>query len=255
LIVLQISVPDLNQGSFFAALLVSDTPRFPADGHIFSVEFLAKTYQNKCIVSTKRLVIQAQVQLEAVLREGSGKGGVVICHPHPLYGGSMENGVVEAIADGFHRSGFTTVKFNFRGVGRSSGRFADGIGETDDVLAAYGFLKEHLGGEGRLLLAGYSFGAWVSGLTAARIPEPIDLFLVAYPFSAYSPGELSAFQGRIYLVGGSRDEIAPVDDLLSFYKALQCEKYLKIIPCSHFFEGREMEISDFIFLHFGEKGE
>ena len=81
----------------------------------------------------------------------------------------------------------------------------------------------------------------------------VDLFLVAYPFSAYSPGELSSFRGRIYLVGGSGDEIAPVDDLLSFYKNLRCEKYLKIIPCSHFFEGREGEISDFILVHFGEK--
>ncbi len=165
----------------------------------------------------------------------------------------MENGVVEAIEDGFHRAGLTTLKFNFRGVGRSSGRFAEGIGEMEDALAAYAFLKERLDEKERPILAGYSFGAWVAGIAVARIAETVDLFLVAYPFSGYSPGELRSFRGRIYLIGGSRDEISPVDDLLSFYKSLQCEKYLKIIPCSHFFEGREREISDFILALFDGK--
>ncbi len=165
----------------------------------------------------------------------------------------MENGVVRAIEEGFHRAGFTTLRFNFRGVGRSSGRFGDGVGETEDVLGAYRFLKDRLGEKEPVILAGYSFGAWVSGMAASRISQPVDLLFVAYPFSAYSPGEPGSFEGRLYLVGGSHDEIGPVDDLLSFYKALRCEKYLKIVPCSHFFEGREDEITDFILARFGQR--
>jgi uncharacterized protein len=212
----------------------------------FSVDVLVKNYQNKYIVSTRRLVIHAEERLEAVLQEGTGKGGVVICHPHPLYGGSMENGVVNAIEDGFHEVGFTTLKFNFRGVGGSTGRYADGVGETTDVLAACSVIKERAGKDERFVLAGYSFGAWVAGMAVAGVGQAVDLFLVAYPFSAYSPEGLGSFRGRIHLVGGSSDEISPVDDLLSFYKGLECEKYLKIIPSTHFFDGREREISEFV---------
>jgi uncharacterized protein len=219
---------------------------------VFSIEFLVKNYQNKCIVSTKRLVIEAQESLEAILHAGSGKGGVVICHPHPLYGGSMDNSVVEAIEDGFSRAGFTTLKFNFRGVGGSTGRHSEGVGETADVLAACAFLEDKLGKDELLALAGYSFGAWVSANGILRISRYVDLFLVAYPFSAYAPPDLEAFQGRIVLVGGSRDDISPVDDLLSFYKGLECEKHLKIVPSSHFFDGCEKDISDFVVDIYGE---
>jgi uncharacterized protein len=219
---------------------------------VFSIEFLVKTYQNNYIVSTKRLVIEAQESLEAVLHEGGGNGGVVICHPHPLYGGSMHNSVVEATEDGFSRAGFTTLTFNFRGVGGSTGRYGDGVGEADDVLAAIAFLEENLGKDTTLVLAGYSFGAWVSAMVVPRISRKVALFLVAYPFSAYAPPDLESFEGRVALVGGSRDDISPVDDLLSFYKGLYCEKYLKIIPSSHFFDGCEKDISDFVVATFGE---
>ncbi len=94
---------------------------------------MVKTYQNKWVVSTKRVVIEGEERLEGVLREGTGKGGGVICHPHPLYGGSMWNNVVDAVEMGFFRAGFTTLKFNFRGVGGSTGRYDEGAGETRDV--------------------------------------------------------------------------------------------------------------------------
>jgi uncharacterized protein len=203
-------------------------------------------------VSTKRVTIKGEESLEAVLHEGSGKGGVVICHPHPLYGGSMDNGVVEAIEDGFSRIGFTTLKFNFRGVGGSTGRYGEGIGEIIDVLAACAFLEEKLGKDESLVLAGYSFGAWVSANAIPRISRHVDLFLVAYPFSAYAPPDLGSFQGRVVLVGGSRDDISPVDDLLSFHKGLECEKHLKIVPSAHFFDGCEKDISDFVVAIYSE---
>jgi uncharacterized protein len=167
----------------------------------------------------------------------------------------MQSNVVEAIEDGFSQAGFTTLKFNFRGVGGSTGHYADGIGEAADVLAACSFLKGRIGKDERFVLAGYSFGAWVAGMAVSEIDGPVDLFLVAYPFSTYSPEGLNAFKGRIYFVGGSYDDISPVDDLRSFYNDLECEKYLKILPSSHFFNGLEREIADFVVESFGrEKG-
>jgi uncharacterized protein len=212
----------------------------------FSIEFLVKNYQNNCIVSTERLVIPGHERLEAVLRKGTNGSGVVICHPHPQYGGSMHNGVVDAIEDGFSQSGFTTLKFNFRGVGGSTGFYSEGIGETDDVLDACMFLMQQLQEGGRFVLAGYSFGAWVAGKAVLALGEGVDLFFVAYPFSIYSPGELSAYKGRVYLVGGTYDDICPVDKLKTFHRSLPGESYLKIIPTSHFYEGREGDITDFI---------
>lgn len=197
-------------------------------------------------MSTKRVLIEGAERLEGIVRERTGKGGVVICHPHPLYGGDMENNVVEAIEEGFARTGFTTLRFNFRGIGGSTGLYGGGDGEAADVVDAWRFLRKEVPGPGRFVLAGYSFGAWVSVKALARLPFLTDLFLVALPFSMGGSEEAARFRGRTCLVGGSRDDISPLDDLLSFYRGLEGERFLKVIPSSHFFEGREAAISDFV---------
>jgi alpha/beta superfamily hydrolase len=204
-------------------------------------------------MSTKRVAIAGEESLEGVLREGAGAGVVVICHPHPLYGGSMWNNVVEAVEDAFFLAGYTTLKFNFRGVGASTGAYDGGEGEIRDVAAASAFARESIGGDGTLILAGYSFGAWVCTRAASSVGNVAGLFLVAYPFSIYDTRELLAFRGRTWLVGGSLDDISPLDSLLSVYRDLQTEKSLKIVPSSHFFEGKEPDIGDFIRERFGKK--
>jgi alpha/beta superfamily hydrolase len=220
----------------------------------------------------------------------------------------MWNGVVDAMEEGFSKAGFTTLRFNFRGVGRSTGRFDEGAGETEDLVAACRFLKgavnarQFLKGEvsgeagapakrvvampaegvlnpnrvseasvsgeapqampaegvlnpnlGRFVIAGYSFGAWVASMAPSRVAWVTDLFLVAFPFSSYQTGEIRAFPGRIHLVGGSLDDISPLDDLLALHRDLKGEKRLKVIPASHFFEGHDGEISEFILESFREK--
>ncbi len=196
-------------------------------------------------MSIKRVAIQSDVTLEGLMHEGGESGGVVVCHPHPLSGGSMHNNVVEAIEEGFHRNGFTTLRFNFRGVGTSGGHYDEGTGESRDVLAACGFVREHMSGDVPLLLAGYSFGAWVA-VRSASAAGAAGLFLVAYPFSFYEPDTLKAFRKPLYFVGGSADEISPLDDLLALYGELETEKYLKVVPSSHFFAGQERAIAEFI---------
>jgi alpha/beta superfamily hydrolase len=198
-------------------------------------------------MSIKRVTVQSAGNLEAILREGGKNAGVVISHPHPLYGGDMSNNVVEAIEKGFSAKGFTTLRFNFRGVGGSDGAFDEGVGEVDDLLAALRFLEGQLRENARLVLAGYSFGAWICSKAATRISGIDSLFLVAYPFAFYGTDELRAFPDKIYFVGGSYDDIGPADALLTFYRDLpKIDKHLKIIPTSHFFAGKESEIAQFI---------
>ncbi len=198
-------------------------------------------------MSIKRVQIGSKLKLDAVLKEQETKKGVVICHPHPLYGGSMNNNVVNALENGFYERGFTTLKFNFRGVGRSEGVYDEGIGEMDDVICAVNFLKETLKDNASILLAGYSFGAWVS-IRAALELEGIDsIFIVAYPFSVYDSSPLKQFKGKMVFVAGKYDDIAPVEPLLELYKDLPLtEKNLKIIESDHFFFGKENEITEFI---------
>jgi uncharacterized protein len=199
-------------------------------------------------VSIQRVIVPAEFALEGVLHESGKRAGVVICHPHPLYGGSMNNNVVDAIESGFSARGFTTLRFNFRGVGRSAGDYDEGEGEVDDVVAAVAFLKQHVDEDGSVVLAGYSFGAWIASKAAMKIQHDVAaLFLVAYPFAFYKADELMRFGKRIHLIGGEYDDISPVDSLLKIYKDLPVvEKNLKVIPTDHFYGGKEGEIIEFI---------
>ncbi len=198
-------------------------------------------------MSIKRVSIQSVGRLEAILAEGSQNAGVVICHPHPLYGGDMYNNVVGAVEEGFSTLGFTTLRFNFRGAGGSDGVYDEGVGEVDDLLAALRFLKGYLQKGAQIILAGYSFGAWICSKAAIRAGGIDSMFLVAYPFAFYGTDELRAFPGKICFVGGSYDDIGPMNDLLAFYASLpQVEKNLKIIPTFHSFAGKEQEIVEFI---------
>ncbi|HPH40842.1 MAG: alpha/beta fold hydrolase [Syntrophorhabdaceae bacterium] len=198
-------------------------------------------------MSIKRVSIQSAYTVEGVLRENKRDRGVVICHPHPLYGGSMNNNVVDAIEQGFFAKGFTTLRFNFRGVGLSGGYYDEGNGEVDDLVASVEFLKSHLDENAVIVLAGYSFGAWICSRAAQGISNISAMFLVAYPFAFYETTELKRFNKKIFFVGGEHDDISPLDALLKFYREFPVvEKYLKIIPTDHFYWGKDQEITEFI---------
>lgn len=199
-------------------------------------------------MSIKRVDInQSEHGLEGMLHEQGGEAGVIICHPHPLYGGSMYNNVVEAVEEGFFAKGYNTLRFNFRGVGRSGGAFDEGDGETMDLLSALDFLKGGLNRGARIILAGYSFGAWICS-RAAAVAEGVDgMFLVSFPFAFYETDALRKFEKTTYFVGGDRDDISPVEALLKFYKDFPVvDKHLKIISTDHFYGRKEGEIVHFI---------
>ena len=98
----------------------------------------------------------------------------------------------------------------------------------------------------RFVLAGYSFGAWVCARAVSDIGGDIGLCLVAYPFSVYRSDELRAFRGKICFIGGSLDEISPLDALLALYRELPADKSLKVVPSGHTFDGEEPEITAFV---------
>ena len=106
----------------------------------------------------------------------------VICHPHPLHGGSLQNKVVHTLARGFGELGARSVRFNFRGVGRSSGVYDNGMGETEDLLAVIAWVRARRPRD-RLWLAGFSFGAYVALRASVRF-DPAQLVLVAFSRSS-----------------------------------------------------------------------
>jgi hypothetical protein len=198
-------------------------------------------------MSIERVNIESDQNIEGMLRRQSRKAGVVICHPHPLYGGNMYNNVVSAIEDGYAAQGFTTLIFNFRGVGDSKGEYDEGDGEVRDATAAYGALRKQLDDDARITLAGYSFGAWVISRSALEIDDFDSLFLVSFPCLIYKYDHLKNFRKEIFIVGGTYDDIAPMDDLYDLYKNLTTlDKHLKVIDTTHFYAGKETELIDFI---------
>lgn len=198
-------------------------------------------------MSIERVTIESDQSIEGLLRRQSRKAGVVVCHPHPLYGGNMYNNVVSAIEDGYAAQGFTTLIFNFRGVGDSKGDYDEGDGEVRDATAAYGVLREQLDDDAHITLAGYSFGAWVISRSAIEIDRFDSLFLVSFPCLIYKYDHLKNFSKEILIVGGTYDDIAPMDDLYELYKNLTTlDKHLKVINTTHFYAGKETELIDFI---------
>lgn len=198
-------------------------------------------------MSIERVNIASDHEIEGMLRQQSKKAGVVICHPHPLYGGNMYNNVVSAIEEGYSAQGYTTLIFNFRGVGNSKGEYDEGDGEVRDATAAYELLAQHLDDDAHIVLAGYSFGAWVISRSALEVKRFDGLFLVSFPCLIYKSDHLKTFGKEIFIIGGTYDDIAPLDDIVELYKGIPVtNKHLKVIDTTHFYAGKEWELIDFI---------
>ena len=159
----------------------------------------------------------------------------VITHPHPLYGGDMNNLVVETVAKAYHRKGWSTLKFNFRGTGASEGRYDNGDGEQKDIDAAVSWLKSNRFEQ--IDLAGYSFGAWVLARWSRKNRQHRIRF-VAPPVAFLDFSGVEVITGLSQVVVGARDEIAPADQVGRLIRSWQPEAELDIIAnADHFFGG------------------
>jgi alpha/beta superfamily hydrolase len=162
-------------------------------------------------------------------------GGAVIAPPHPLYGGSMSSPVVGEVAWACQRAGYATLRFEWRGVGASSGTPS---GETSDAEADYAAALAHLAETvpGPLLAAGYSFGAAAALRVAASQPRVRRLVLVAPPAAMLDREALAAFPGRALLVTGEHDSFAPPDALEGLLAAHPRRALEVIAGADHFFQ-------------------
>jgi alpha/beta superfamily hydrolase len=176
------------------------------------------------------------LQLEGRLTAGARDRGVVLCHPHPLYGGSMLTPVILTVEAAFHAAGFTTLAFNFRGVGASEGTYGEGRTEVADVAGALAHLRETLDGAPRLVaVAGYSFGSHVGGRAAAADPGAGFYLGVAPVVSRYDYGFLAEVRGRVALVAGARDEYSDSAALEALAASLPTPPWLRVLDADHFF--------------------
>jgi len=175
------------------------------------------------------------IQLEGFLNFGTGDHGVVITHPHPLYGGDMNNPVVHAIAKAYHKIGYTTLRFNFRGVGISGGSYDNGAKEQTDVLSAIDFLKNKK--IKKVDLSGYSFGTWINALSAPR--ADIDAMIMVSPPVAMIPFKgIAQIKPLTLIVTGGNDDIAPPGLIEKLLPDLNKTATLKVINgADHFYNG------------------
>lgn len=179
--------------------------------------------------------------LEGLLEKVSERNGVVITHPHPLYGGDMHNAVVDVVRRACVRAGLTTLRFNFRGVGASEGRYDEGEGEQQDVIAAVDFLK--MQGIEAITLVGYSFGAWINARLHARRQRPERLVMISPPVAFVSFDAIERLPALDLVITGDRDEIAPRREVHRHMLRWNPEAILEIIPGSdHFYGGHFAEL-------------
>lgn len=178
-------------------------------------------------------------RLEGALSMAPGaSSGVVLCHPHPQYGGDMDSPVVVTAARACARGNLATLRFNFRGVGASGGAWDEGRGEQDDVRAALAHLRGLLGPPARVALAGYSFGAAMAAAVAADGGPLAGLVLIAPPLAMRGVSTLpAAVEGPLLVVAGSRDAYCPAEALAGLARAWPSVIITVIDGADHFFFG------------------
>lgn len=162
-------------------------------------------------------------------------GIALVAHPHPLQGGTLDNKVAQTLAKTLVTLGYASIRFNFRGVGKSEGTFDNGGGETDDALAALAFARAQFTGLAMAppVLAGFSFGSYVQARVAARV-APERMVLVGPAVSRFTAEALPA---DTIVIHGEQDDVVALADVLAWARPQQLP--IVVFPgCGHFFHGR-----------------
>ena len=175
-------------------------------------------------------------------KPGSPRRGIaLIAHPHPLYGGTLDNKVVQTLAKAFHAQGYLAVRMNFRGVGRSAGTFDEGVGETEDwLIVAEAMLRRF--GALPLLLAGFSFGGFVISRVANRLiadrTPPEKVVLVAPAVGRFA---VEAVPAGTLVIQGEQDDVVALADVLEWARPQHLP--VVVLPgAGHFFHGNLPEL-------------
>lgn len=179
---------------------------------------------------------------------GTSVGTAVVAHPHPLFAGTMSNKVVQTVARACVQAGWTAVRFNFRGVGRSEGVYDEGHGELEDLLAVVAAQAC----DGPLCLAGFSFGAFVTSHAAARLQATRDLqrlVLVGTAASRFAVADVAAeLHGRTLVIHGEHDDTVPLTAVLDWARP-QVLPVMVVPGGGHFFHGQLPLLRDLVLRH------
>ncbi len=179
------------------------------------------------------------IEILTLTAKASSKGVAIICHPHPLHEGTMHNKVVHTLSRAFFHKDIHSIRFNFRGVGKSEGQYGDAIGEVDDLMAVIAWAKSVL--DLPIYLAGFSFGAYIAAMGAAKT-QCKQLFSVAPAVTILSHAEVGKIDCPWVVIAPMKDEVISPDEIYAWFerrKAQQNNFTLHKIPdASHFFHGK-----------------
>ncbi|MGE4218529.1 MAG: alpha/beta hydrolase [Alphaproteobacteria bacterium] len=170
----------------------------------------------------------------------SGAPIALILHPHPQHGGTMNNKVVYTLYHAYARRGFSVLRFNFRGVGRSQGSFARGEGELADAASALDWLQAYNEDAEQCWIAGFSFGAWIGMQLLMRRPEITGFISVAPPANMYDFSFLAPCPSSGMILAGERDELVPPESIQKLVDKLRSQRGIaihhRVVPgANHFF--------------------
>jgi uncharacterized protein len=191
--------------------------------------------------NTERLMLQGGAGAVEALRDqpaSPAKGIAIICHPHPLFGGTMDNKVVQTLARALVQSGWTALRFNFRGVGASTGVYDEGRGEADDLRS---LIEQQVPRGSALALAGFSFGSFVASQVVQEAAQSHDLQKIVFVGTAASRFTVSAIpqalHEKLLVVHGEQDDTVPLQSVMDWARP-------QVIPVTvvpgggHFFHGQ-----------------
>jgi alpha/beta superfamily hydrolase len=182
-----------------------------------------------------------EVAIEIADRASARAGTVVICHPHPLQGGTMHNKVVTMAGRALRETGLDTVRFNFRGVGESTGSYDEGHGESDDLEAVVAWVRR-LRPHEELWLAGFSFGSYIALKNAVRLRADA-LISIAPPVGRWDFADIAIPTCPWLIVQGEEDEVVDPAGVFAWVESLEVEPTLVRMPeTSHFFHRRLMDL-------------
>lgn len=180
--------------------------------------------------------------------EKSDAPAAIILHPHPQFGGTMHNKVAYNLYHNFARNGFSVLRFNFRGVGRSQGTYDEGIGELSDAAAALDWLQTQNPDASAFWMGGFSFGSWIGMQLLMRRPEISGFVAVSPPAGKYDFNFLSPCPAHGLILQGDEDSIVSADEVTKLAEKLSKQKnagidYRMILGGDHFFRVRMDELN------------
>ncbi|RPJ15419.1 MAG: alpha/beta hydrolase [Desulfobacteraceae bacterium] len=196
----------------------------------------------------KILFKSGEIQLEGILERNQNDKGVIITHPHPLYGGDMYNHVVRVIANSYKEKRYSTLRFNFRGTGESGGKHDNGIGEQDDVLSAISYMNET--GITGIDLSGYSFGTFVNTGAVRKGAGIRNMTMVSPPVAFMDFGRPFQLSCLKLVITGGYDEAAPPEFVQKTLFQWNPEARFEVIEeADHFYTGYLKRLEEVLSLH------